>query len=82
MRMLAAIAGRTHIVYTGVTVMSSARATMETRIAETEVRMAAMSEREIDWYARSGEGLDKAGLLKAIKGHVVTQAELMGTYQR
>jgi Raf kinase inhibitor-like YbhB/YbcL family protein len=28
------------------------------------------------------EGLDKAGLLKAIDGHIVSQAELMGTYQR
>jgi Raf kinase inhibitor-like YbhB/YbcL family protein len=28
------------------------------------------------------EGLDKARLLKAIAGHVVAEAELMGTYQR
>lgn len=28
------------------------------------------------------EGLDKNGLLKAIQGHIVSQAELMGTYQR
>ena len=28
------------------------------------------------------EGLDKAGLVKAIQGHIVSQAELMGTYQR
>jgi Raf kinase inhibitor-like YbhB/YbcL family protein len=28
------------------------------------------------------EGLYKAGLLEAIKGHIVSQAELMGTYQR
>jgi septum formation protein len=64
-RMLAAIAGRTHVVYTGVTVMNAARGYGDTRIAETEVRMAAMSEREIDWYARSGEGLDKAGAYAA-----------------
>jgi len=28
------------------------------------------------------EGLDKKGLLEAIQGHIVSQAELMGTYQR
>jgi Raf kinase inhibitor-like YbhB/YbcL family protein len=28
------------------------------------------------------EGLDKAGLLKAIKGHVLAEGQLMGTYQR
>ncbi len=28
------------------------------------------------------EGLDKAGLLKAIRGHILAQAELKGTYQR
>jgi septum formation protein len=64
-RMLAAIAGRTHVVYTAVTVMNAARAYGDTRLAETEVRIAPMSEREIDWYARSGEGLDKAGAYAA-----------------
>jgi septum formation protein len=63
--MLATIAGRTHTVYTAVTVMNAARGYGDTRIAETEVRMAAMSPREIDWYARSGEGLDKAGAYAA-----------------
>jgi Raf kinase inhibitor-like YbhB/YbcL family protein len=28
------------------------------------------------------EGLDKAGLEKAMKGHILAQAELMGTYER
>ncbi|HZW33159.1 MAG TPA: YbhB/YbcL family Raf kinase inhibitor-like protein [Isosphaeraceae bacterium] len=28
------------------------------------------------------EGLEKPGLLKAIQGHILSQAELMGTYQR
>lgn len=64
-RMLATIAGRTHTVYTAVTVMNAGRGYGDTRIAETEVRMAAMSPREIDWYAKSGEGLDKAGAYAA-----------------
>ena len=45
--------------------MNAARGYGDTRIAETEVRIAPMSEREIDWYARSGEGLDKAGAYAA-----------------
>jgi septum formation protein len=60
-RMLATIAGRTHVVYTGVTLLNAARGHSDTRIAESEVRIAPLSEGEIDWYARSGEGLDKAG---------------------
>jgi septum formation protein len=60
-RMLATIAGRTHVVYTGVTLMNAARGYRDTRIAESEVRISALTEREIDWYARTGEGLDKAG---------------------
>jgi len=36
----------------------------------------------LDKALNLAEGLDKAGLLKAIEGHVVAQGELMGTYQR
>jgi septum formation protein len=60
-RMLATISGRTHVVYTGVTLLNAARAYSDTRIAESEVRVARLTEHEIDWYARTGEGLDKAG---------------------
>ena len=64
-RMLAAIAGRTHVVYTGVTLKNVARDHHETRVAETEVRMAPLSHGEIEWYVRSGEPLDKAGAYAA-----------------
>ncbi len=60
-RMLAAIAGRTHVVYTGVTLQNTARGYGDTRVAESEVRMLPLSEREIDWYVATGEPLDKAG---------------------
>lgn len=60
-RMLAAIAGRTHIVYTGVTLENVERGYRDTRVAESEVRMLPLSEGEIDWYVRTGEPLDKAG---------------------
>jgi septum formation protein len=60
-RMLGAIAGRTHIVYTGVTLENAERDYRETRVAESEVRMLPLSAEEIEWYVRTGEPLDKAG---------------------
>ena len=38
-RMLATIAGKTHIVYTGVTLENGEREYRDTRVAESEVRM-------------------------------------------
>jgi septum formation protein len=60
-RMLAAIAGRTHIVYTGVTLQNLELAYHDTRVAESEVRMLALEPRDIAWYVETGEPLDKAG---------------------
>ena len=60
-RMLATIAGKTHIVYTGVTLENRERDYRDTRVAESEVRMLPLSASEIDWYVRTGEPLDKAG---------------------
>lgn len=60
-RMLATIAGRTHVVYTGVTLLHVGRGYHDTRVAESEVRMLPLNRDEIAWYARTGEPLDKAG---------------------
>jgi septum formation protein len=60
-RMLAVIAGKTHIVYTGVTLERADREYRDTRVAESEVRMLPLSPREIEWYVATGEPLDKAG---------------------
>ncbi len=60
-RMLATIAGRTHTVYSGVTLMHRERRYHDTRVAESEVRMIALTDAEIAWYAETGEPLDKAG---------------------
>lgn len=64
-RMLASIAGRTHVVYTGVTLVNAGSGYRETRVTESEVRMLPLSTEEIDWYVRSGEPLDKAGAYAA-----------------
>jgi septum formation protein len=60
-RMLATIAGKTHIVYTGVTLENAGRGYRDTRVAESEVRMLPLERNEIEWYVRTGEPLDKAG---------------------
>lgn len=60
-RMLLLIAGRTHVVYTGVTLQNSERAYHDTRVAETEVRMLPLSQRDVRWYVGTKEPMDKAG---------------------
>lgn len=60
-RMIGTIAGKTHMVYTGVTLLNVERGYRETRVSETEVRMLAMSESDIAWYVGTGEPFDKAG---------------------
>jgi len=60
-RMLATIAGRTHIVYSGVTLRRFDRGYRDTGVSESEVRMLPLSSRDIEWYVQTGEPLDKAG---------------------
>ena len=60
-RMLSLIAGRTHTVYSGVTLQNAARGHHETRVAESEVRMLPLTPEDIEWYVATAEPLDKAG---------------------
>jgi septum formation protein len=64
-RMLRQLSGQWHQVLTGVAVIHLS----ETKVAyaTTEVKFAAMSLSEIDWYVASGEPMDKAGAY-AIQG--------------
>jgi septum formation protein len=64
-RMLATIAGNTHIVYTGVTVLNLDAPHRDTRVAESEVRILPLTVDDIAWYVRTGEPLDKAGAYAA-----------------
>jgi septum formation protein len=62
--MLRRLSGRTHSVYTGVAVSSGVNlsdAVCETAYEKTEVRFAALCDREIAAYVSTGEPLDKAG---------------------
>ncbi len=60
-RMLSLIAGRTHVVYTGVTLQNIGRAYHDTRVAETEVRMLPLAQQDVRWYVGTKEPMDKAG---------------------
>ena len=60
-RMLSLIAGKTHVVYTGVTLQNVERGYRETRVAESEVRMLPLALEDVRWYVSTGEPLDKAG---------------------
>ena len=58
-RMLRLLSGRTHEVFTGVTVLRGGQVT--TACERTAVRFRALTETEIDAYVGTGEPLDKAG---------------------
>src|SRR5262249_43550936 len=60
-RFIARLAGRTHEVMTGFAVRAHPEETLATELVVSRVTFVAMSRAEIDWYAGSGEGLDKAG---------------------
>lgn len=60
-RMLSALSGRTHEVFTGVTIIDAATGKSETRSVRTGVRFREISDAEIWAYIRTGEPMDKAG---------------------
>jgi len=64
-RMLTTIAGKTHVVYTGVTLTRGNPHYIDTHVATSEVRMLPLTGRDIDWYVTTGEPLDKAGAYAA-----------------
>ena len=57
--MLRALSGRSHTVYTGVTIIRGN--TLISHAERTEVRFRPLSEREIEAYIATGEPMDKAG---------------------
>ncbi|WP_031550773.1 Maf family protein [Oribacterium sp. FC2011] len=62
--MIRSIQGRTHQVYTGVTIIardSAGQATIDSFAVKTDVNVYPMTESEIKTYAESAEPMDKAG---------------------
>lgn len=66
-RMLQLLNNRWHRVLTGIAIINPETSRTIVAHEETEVRFAAMSDEEIDWYVRTGEPMDKAGAY-AIQG--------------
>src|SRR6266404_1302918 len=66
-RMLQKLGGQWHRVISGVALLDSATSKSQVACETTDVKFAAMSQDEIDWYVSSGEPMDKAGAY-AIQG--------------
>lgn len=62
-RMLRRLAGRAHEVLTGVSLRRGTREAC--RVVSTTVHFVELTDAEIEWYAASGEGGDKAGAYAA-----------------
>ena len=60
-RMLAALSGRWHSVYTGVTMIDTRSGRTLSRADVTRVHFVALTAQDIDAYVATGEPLDKAG---------------------
>lgn len=61
---LRALSGKTHQVYTGVAVLRGGHTGVEhteVEVARADVTFRALTDAEVEYYAQSGEGLDKAG---------------------
>ena len=58
-RMLTALSGRTHTVYTGVTIVRGGE--MLTQVEASQVRFRPLDPEEIEAYIATGEPMDKAG---------------------
>ncbi len=54
------LSGRSHTVYTGFSILKP-DGVLHSEVAEAQVTFRALQEWELEWYAGSGEGLDKAG---------------------
>ncbi len=66
-RMLRLLSGKTHEVFTGVTIIDAATRQAATQVVRTGVIFRELSDAEIDAYIATGEPMDKAGAY-AIQG--------------
>ena len=72
------LSGRTHRVYTGHAAQRGEE--VAACVISTEVRFRDLSEREVEWYVSTGEGMDKAGGY-AIQGYgAALVSEIHGCY--
>ena len=60
-KMLSKLSGKTHFVYTGVSILNKEKHIEECFAVSSKVTMKVLSEEEIMWYIQTKEPLDKAG---------------------
>ena len=80
-RMLRALSGREHDVFTGVCAIDCMSGREETRVARTGVRFRALTDREIDDYVATGEPMDKAGAYAVQGGAGAFVESLDGSFE-
>jgi predicted house-cleaning NTP pyrophosphatase (Maf/HAM1 superfamily) len=78
--MLRCLRGRSHSVYSAVTLVEAATGNTLTDVAETGLRMRAYTDAEIAAYVASGDPLDKAGAYAIQHPGFHPVAELQGCY--
>lgn len=80
LRMLSALQGKTHVVYTGYTIIDTSSKKEVTKVVKTEIKLAELSRKEIEHYFENTPLLDKAGAY-AIQGFGATFTEkITGEY--
>jgi nucleoside triphosphate pyrophosphatase len=82
-RMLRLLSGRAHVVITGVALVGWSAAAghrADLGVDSTTVEFAPLSDRELDWYATSGEPMGKAGAyaIQGLASRFVTR--IQGSY--
>lgn len=80
-RMLRALSGRVHEVFTGVTIIDAATGRAQTRVVRTGVCFCELSDAEIDGYVATGEPMDKAGAYAIQGGAHGFVSALDGSYE-
>lgn len=79
-RMLKLLSGRWHAVMTGVALYDAATRREVADYDKTLVRFAQLSDKEIDWYIKTGEPMDKAGSYAIQERGAMFVEEIAGNY--
>ena len=79
-QMLTRLRGRTHQVYTGISILRASDENVWTNVVVTDVPMRAYSEEEIERYIESGDPMDKAGAYGIQNPNFQPVASMAGCY--
>ncbi len=74
------LAGREHLVHTGLALYSAAADATDVRLATTRVRFRDLTNDEIEWYLRAGEWRGAAGAYRVQERGAFLVASIEGSY--